>query len=772
MLFLQPPFHIIEGVAIFADHVNPRQFYFMPAMPQLSIVRDAVAGVDVPQLSLIKYRGNAGTGGFLSFEVNLGIAQERLDAIAVELTRIHRLREEPLLAPLILENGSVRMMILGAESAAPAGGGNGAGAGVNGAGSDQPEPRFVIKIQHAAKPALYGNNQAIFSVELDQNGVQLVEASLKGEMMPIGVVYSLDFLALRPAFTVKVKADWDRVQTRLEESFTTDILFFSSEVDTVVDKLIEEQVVVIDVDSFLPEDENAGSWVGRRDQAVNDFKDMVLDSFFEPSVEPMKQEKDGWDRFAETAERLALVGATGGWGGVAKFGYVKRDLTRIDQKQLNLTMNERITVKRSIYPQANLRGLTRVLRDAAGNIDLSRFVSEVTLDDDWFSRRRLTAHALVDFDNDRVESVNVTLNYDGRVQTLRLTKEAASGSVEWNSVIRNGALLRPVEYEYRVNFKNVDTAERPGFVVSAGLQQIGDQFEISPRGERLYFMDDIQFGADTLDWARFPQVFIEVRYRDAAHGINLEENFILTREKPEASWKRFRLDPLLDDYEVRVTYLALDNGDIAIDWRRLNQERLMIRDPRPSRRSVQVAPAVDWRLVAMVVVELRYVDEQNGVDEQQTLSFFDSPEDRGPKTFVAKLADPEQRLVSYAATIILKDNRTLKHLPSMTASSLVVVTTNTVGHRIVTVRPPSMDFAARGLVRLEAELAAADPDAGLSFSDRFTFSSPKDVAYFEFDYASASRSKYSCKVLSVLDNGLVQERDLGSLDGNRLILPS
>ncbi len=116
--------------------------------------------------------------------------------------------------------------------------------------------------------------------------MQLIEASLlEGELLPVGVrIYTLDFFALRPAFSVKVTADWDRVQTHFEESFSADVLFVSTQIDEVVDKLVEDQVVLIEVDSFLPEGEDAGSWVGRRDQALNDFKDMVLETFFKPSL--------------------------------------------------------------------------------------------------------------------------------------------------------------------------------------------------------------------------------------------------------------------------------------------------------------------------------------------------------------------------------------------------------------------------------------------------------------------------------------------------------
>jgi hypothetical protein len=240
------------------------------------------------------------------------------------------------------------------------------------------------------------------------------------------------------------------------------VLFSSTEIDNVVDKLIEDQVVNIEVDSFLPEDEDAGSWVGRRDQAINDFKDMVLDSFFKPSLEPMKEEKDDWDKAADTAERLSLLAATGGWAGAVKFSYVEQNLTRIDQKRLNLTMNERITVKRSIYPQGTLKGIGRMLpRGADGKvIDATRFVQGVTLDSAWFSRRSLKAHALVDFDNDMVEAVNVTATYDGQPRTIRLTKAEPSIQREWNSVVVGDSMVRPVEYQYRVLFRGVDTADR------------------------------------------------------------------------------------------------------------------------------------------------------------------------------------------------------------------------------------------------------------------------------------------------------------------------
>lgn len=766
MLYLKPPFHIIAGCAVFPDHASEQQYYFLPVAPHLTTVPHPVTGWPVPQIQLLKFRGGdggtgaPGTGGFLSFQVDLGITRDQKDEIVSELQLRNRLRQPPNVVPAILEDGQVSLIMMGLAFDA------------NGKPilDDEQQPRFVLRKAPSAKPALYGRNEAIFSVELDQWGVELVETSLaNSEVLPIGVVYSLDFLALRPAFSVKIHADWDRVQTHLEENFKADVMFFSSEVDKVVDKLVEDQVVVIEVDSFLPEGEDAGSWVGRRDQALDQFKDMVLENFFKPSLDPIQVDNDST---MDTVERLALLAATGGASAVAKFSYVKKENVRIDQKRANLTMNERVTVKRSIYPQALLQGLARALRGPDGQIDKGQFVQEVTLGSDWFQRRKVKAHSLVDYDNDRVDSVNLTLTYDGRPRTVRLTKAALDGEQAWNSIVAGERMVRDVEYEYSVNFRGVDTAERPGVVASRKLMTVGDEFEISPRGERLYFVDDIQIGAGALPWDRFPQVEVEVRYEDPANRIRLAETFLLAKDRPEVTWKRFRLDANLDKYDVRVSFLAADHRDVQLPWATTDQERLIIRDPRPLRRTVQVAPAVDWRLVAMIFVELRYLDEANEVDEQRTLAFFDTPEDRGPKSFGVNLVDGRQRLVSYAATFVLKDNRTITVPRSMTAGSTIIVRTDMAGHRVVTVAAPDVDFRNRGVVRIEAELAYTDADAGLAFDDRFTFANGGETAFFEFDYTSAAHASYSCKATVVLANGLVVERDLGSLGGDRFVLPS
>ena len=68
MLFLNPPYFIIDGVSIFPDHADRLQFYYLPMMPRLSTSKDA-SGADMPVIQLIEYAGAAGTGGFINFDV-------------------------------------------------------------------------------------------------------------------------------------------------------------------------------------------------------------------------------------------------------------------------------------------------------------------------------------------------------------------------------------------------------------------------------------------------------------------------------------------------------------------------------------------------------------------------------------------------------------------------------------------------------------------------------------------------------------------------------
>ncbi|MBY5974193.1 hypothetical protein KUV28_17685 [Ferrimonas balearica] len=765
MLFLKPPFHLINGVAVFSDHDSEEVFHVAPGVPRMTRRLDPVTGDMVPQFQLLKYRGSAGNGGFLTFAVDLSIDDAVMDDVRDELRQMHGLQNDPILSPISFEDGDVKLMILGTQSdsaddTAPA------------ADSDDTaeEPRFVKAVHHS-KPSLYGDNNAIFSVELDADGVQLMEAALQGDTSGIGIIYALHFFALRPAYNVSVKVDWERVQTHFEERFSGQAVILKLDVSEVIDELIEDRVVEIQADTFLAEGEDSGAWVGNRDRAIQEFKDMITETFFEPAPTPEREGDDDLERGIQAAEQVGLLLASGGLSGAMSLTYRKIETTQIDRKTMNLSMSERISMRKSIYPQALLEGLLQ-LKDVNGQpMDLSRFVREVTLDDPWFERREVTAYALTDFEANSIAVMNVELEYDNRRETLRLTPSQGEDTADWNSRIVDGVMERDVRYSYSVEFSDVDVAERPGRVRSADLVALGDAIDIAPENDRLFFMDEIIIGTSGFPWERYPTVEVQLRYRDEANAIDLNDSLLLTQANAEQTWYRFRMDPALSSFEIRRVFHGADNSNREIGWQTIDQERIVLGDPMPSKRTVLVVPSVDWTEVNLLLVEVEYEDAENNIFESRAMTFQGAtPEGQVPQNFSISLADQSKRFVRYRATIILKNGTQIRIPSSETQETFITISVDTRGHRVIEVVGPTGDFAAQGLRQVELDLAFEDAQSGLSASERLIFDRPGQVRFFEFDYAREDMRGVSATRTDVFETGLSNRHDMGVITDRSITL--
>ena len=757
MLYLNPPYDIIRGVSVFRDHADPNQFYYLPAMPHLTVINNEA------QFSLIKFTGEAGSGGFLNFDVNLSVAPDIEDEIRSTVRSKYHLQQTPNLIPAIVEDGSVRLMILGKKTPDPP---PASGQITPPPPPPKPEdlPEFVLKIDHYAKPSLYGDNQAIFSVQLDQYGVAIIEESLKGVLQPIGVVYELDFLALRPAFNVRVTADWNRVQKHFEDTFSASVFFFSTQVSTVIDKLIEDQVIKIEVDTFIPEGDDSANVISDRDKAVNEVKEMIMRTFFQPSLNPVKEEKDGWDKFQDTAMMLNNLAVTGGWSSVATLSKKQVDLTRVDQKSFNFNMTERTTVRRSIYPQAHLQGLTRVLRDAGGAINMDDYVHAVNLDDPFFKRRKVNVIDRANLERDSITSINVSLRYGNDPQDVLLDATTPKGEVAWTSILQNNQMTRDVAYSYKVTFKDVDTADRPGVLVSAEATTSGDNLEINPRADELYHIIPVPVTALDFPFDTYPHIEVQLRYNDPANQISLMDTLILDKTHPEDTWPFFLRDRQKTAFEYKVIYHAADNRDVMADWTSTGDQQLLLRDPRGMKRTVTLVPAVSWDMVQMIFVDVSYHDDANGVAAEESYTFDNTDQGKQLKRFVVGLVNPDQRMVHYAVKYLLKDNSLVELPDSVTLGQQVFLRLDMKGHRVVAVQPEAVDFAGKKVDRIKVSLSYNDAANGLSFANTFTFKSQADKGFFEYDFVDPQQHSYIAQVSTVFSDGFAVQHDPETLD--------
>ena len=134
------------------------------------------------------------------------------------------------------------------------------------------------------------------------------------------------------------------------------------------------------------------------------------------------------------------------------------DITRIDRKKLNIDMSERTSVIRQIYPQGHLPGIVRAIESQG--LDWDRFISEVSLEDPFFQRRTVRVIPRADFETDQIESINVSLDYNGSVKNVILAPGAEEQGVEWMSSLEGGRMRAPVTVSYDVLFTTAAAAVR------------------------------------------------------------------------------------------------------------------------------------------------------------------------------------------------------------------------------------------------------------------------------------------------------------------------
>ena len=770
MLYLNPPYFLINGVSVFPDDSDPLQFYYLPMMPHFTMA-PGPGGVSLPQLQLIEYTGSAGSGGFINFDVNLGISSSDLNAVAQQVQRQLNLNGQVRLSPVTFVDGAVRLEILGAQTAdsTPTTGQGGSSstpsvATTTATSSTAGQPQFVIKIQNAAKPALYGDNQATFSVQLDQYGATLLDQALRGQLAPIGVIYSLSFLGLRPAFNVRITADWNRVQSYLDTQYSGGFLFFSTDIDKSVDKLIEDKVISIDESTYTTDSDLGTAAASDRDRAVAECYDLVKTNFFESSLAPPDPNKpDDWDKAEAAVRDISDLAVTGGAAAVACFSYKNTDLKQIDQKSLNFDVTERTTVQRTIYPQGHLNGLLNTLTQSG--ISPKQFIILADLDNPFFQKRSVTVTTSADFQADSIGSIDVNMTYNGIVQAVKLTPSAPQGSAQWNSLLVNGQMSMPVSYTYTVNFKEVDTTQRPGQLTSATLSAVGN-IDIEPRGQ-VYDITVIPVRAIGLPWDRYTSVEVECQYIDAHNNVNEQPSAILTSQNTEIDWSLFLLDRTHRTITYRLTYTLATGGVSKTEWISTNDATINISDPFPTKVGLTVLAALDWTVFSEALVFLAYPSKEKATVQQTYTLTQLAPT---APVFTAERQDASQIFVYYEARLIRKNGQVWTIPGSVTSDAYLILQDGMKGHQVIVMQPEAIEFSSKHVLEIDVQIRYIDAANAISVSDSLVLNNKGDVRTFAYDFVNQQISAQYCASYQ-LDNGQTKSIDWTPASGNVIIIP-
>ena len=274
MIYLDDQYIYHKGIMVLPDYSNPKQFYYLPPPPRL--VDDPDGG---KVFKIIKLTGgltdptdreNSLNTGIVFFDCDLSLTEQELSdlesAVRSQVGSQLGSDDEINLSPVFYKDGEVTCYVLGEQDWEETEVKEGERSNI-----------FVEKLAGFGKPSLYGDNRASFSARMTQEGATALSASFaEGNVIGISVVYTLKFDALRPAFTFKVKADWERIYHYLEEKFKLDVFFVTYEKTEIIEELEENKLITFEEVII---EEGAKSEVRELRKQLQEY---LLETFFEP----------------------------------------------------------------------------------------------------------------------------------------------------------------------------------------------------------------------------------------------------------------------------------------------------------------------------------------------------------------------------------------------------------------------------------------------------------------------------------------------------------
>ena len=816
MLYLDAPIGPIGGLMIYRDHADPNLFYYVPERPRLA------RNDGVPEFVFLKYRrditDNAAFdpntkqelgGGFLAFTVDLGVDDDQLTKIKGELGPFAE--GEVKLTPIQFRKGSVRLSITKDIADTPQ------------AKPDEPHGMtFFEDVYGATTPSLFGFNRATFALVLTEEAATLFEAALRSGVSPIGVIYDLEFLGLRPAFDVKITAEYQRIYSDLELEFGARGQIYAValglDIDAAFQKLRDSGAIKVEVLSFT-DDENLRK---QADAAFDWFKTDLLKDFFKSSLEPpsfMRPSAGGGGLLGQLQSLLGGLGTSGsgspqpqlgqptnsaptpapppanqasnvattpqtqgtapaaGGGGakgstsLAPF-QVAFSLKYVQQEELKtrtFEYSEQAAVAREAAPQG-------LFSTVIQGLDLRTAIKEISLDDDFFTRLVATVSVGTDLNASGVAALAVNLEYPGdrpanappKTVDGFLFKPDSLTPQTFNSWLDDKKDLT-YRYQMTVDFKpdspwhGKDAKVTSDWQVTRSRQLVIDPLDVVG-------LLDVEMSLGSVDATQISQVQVDLSYEDTANNFDAQQTIVL---KPgaggigSAHWKLRLSNPNQRQYRYLLTYFMQDNVHYQTDWQTTEDPSLVVNDPFQSVLRLRLVPVLDAASLIEADVNVKY-SEPSGYSRQYPIVFS------GPTLTSQALAIPTLTKTptgyTYDITVINQDGSTKAVGPTtVTPDTQVVVVSDGAGatHRI-RVRLPSPSLGP-GLAAIKVDLTGpgAPPDTAEAL---FTPSQLADQTVALVQADTSTPFVYQYAVTGYTTQGLPVHGDSGQSSSPNLIV--
>jgi len=628
-----------QRMTLFPDSANPLVYHYLPNMPHIATM---IGGS--PGIKLFVYRENLDdiadddpeAVAFLSLDVDLSWESELIEQAAAKIRLEDNLLEAPTLTPIFFRSGATKLMLLDAQTPDPD----------DAAGGDEPAPtRFVTSILGGGPPSLYGDNRAIFQAALSKRGAAALSGSLDG-MTPIGVVYTLTFAGLQPAFNIKAKVDWQKVYDHFSSQENMNFLFYERDIQKSIDTLVENRSIELEVTiSGI----GADAMDAERKQAMDSIRQLIFDNFFEATIE--RETAAGTDTGTEVVDVLTSIHRNALTFGVG-YTYRQKEVKIEQLRSLNIDWSVRRASERTIYPQAHMHTMLEEWQMTPADL-----VTIIDGGDALWSSQPFEIIAAAAWEADSIVAISVQVEYDDadsgvtRSWGTTLTKDKDRDEHrDWMDRTSGNAF----RYKYEVVF-NPDGIKGPKPKVNSGeewLEYEGTALILHPR--ELYEKVQIEVAAlANFPFDRWPAVHAFIRYRDES-GYEHYDDALVTQTSP-SYLSNFRIDAGVEGTrELRLSYVGASGERVETEWMPVETDQWPIEDPQADRLDVMVIVAGNRKNIQTMAVDLEYRDDEAGIHETGRLTYTEdtlSP----PQIWTVHLDDPTKRRYRYRMTLVTKE---------------------------------------------------------------------------------------------------------------------
>jgi hypothetical protein len=706
----------VPDVSIYQDHENPRKYYLL-GHPHLRLREDgrpASFNFLTYRLAVDRPDGKTG-GGYVNFTTDMSIPQKKLEKIKKVLQERHPGQEVSLGRPTFLD-GSTDLQVVESEV-------------------------LVEQVNAAARPSMYGDMVAPFSVELTPEGAAVFEKALQGSGGFVTVIYNLTVEAVLPPVTARVYFDIERFKEfthKLEREERKRgffirlgrFLFGRWKKDTV--KVTEE------ITTELEEERVGGVEINfLSDEISDDIKTRVMAWAQETWRDQMRSLLElNLDEFTTQPEE----GEEEGQGipeGVTDF---ERIITEEIKVGFDITFTHNQATNFPIASSGSLQPIPTMKGPDGEPLKWEDFSQEIDADHPFFRRRIVPVRVNVPFKDLNIFSVDVHAHYppNNRSESYHFTNPDETEQFKFFVEDDNHAF----NYRYEVNYRGESRT-----FASEKLTSEDELLTINVDDTGIWY---VNLHPGKLNWDQVSLVRAHLRYEDRANGIGpIERKFSLTRENAEHEIRVPIFAPRRNPYEMQLKYFMVDGKEYTLDWQEHNANQYAVNDPFSATMNVRVRAVGDLQNeIQNIFVDLRYEDEQNDyirtasttLNAQQ--SFFDWA--------VPVISEKEGRIF-YSGQIAYQDGR-VEAIPEQEAEEQVLMVGSVIADRLkIEVFPDLIDWDQVKLLHMA--LAYEDTENGISESANLVFRNGEmDPLTHEFVQKDKTQNEYEWKATFIMDD--------------------